>query len=270
VTARPIVIAAVTESEWCAHVRAVLDPWTTLTLVRTVRALSDAMLPITPDVVLWHLGSTADADEACVSALRRFRLRFPHSAVIAYCRISVTVAPLLVTAGRAGIDRLLLRGHDDLRSGIRREFLDGGNEALCRHALARLAFPDGIAWQILTHCVRGAATAVLTVDELADEFKVHRKTLRNWLHAAGLPSPEQTIGWGRLLFAAAVLESSKRPVAAVAAQLGFSSESAFRGMLVRYANLTPRAIRQPGGFDRVITAFRTSVGASILTESIHA
>jgi AraC-like DNA-binding protein len=251
---RPTVVAAIADEEWRAHVRSLLDPWVTLTILPTVRLVHD----VTPDIVLWHLGSADDADDACVAALRRFRMYSARTVVVAYCRISAPVAPLLVAAGRVGIDRLLLRGHDDLRAGLRRELEDRGVEAVSREAIARLELPDGEAWQIVAHCLRRAATTVLTVEALADEFGLSRRTLHNRLRTAGLPSPEQVIGWTRLLLAAAMLQVPSGSVASVAARLGFSSESALRGMLVRYTGVTPRELRRADGFARVVSAFRSA------------
>jgi AraC-like DNA-binding protein len=228
-----------------------------LTVVPNVQSLRVE----TPDVVLWHLGSAEDATDACVAALRRFRTYSVRSLVVAYCRISVPVAPLLVTAGRVGIDRLLVRGYDDVRASLRHELEDRGIEVVSRDVLARLALPDGKAWEVVAHSVRCAATTVLTVEALARDFGVNRKTLQNWLRAARLPSPLAVIGWTRLLVAAALLETPQRSIASVAERLGFTSESALRGMLARYARVTPREMRQGDGFARLLGAFRDACDA---------
>jgi AraC-like DNA-binding protein len=233
-------------------VRSLLEPWAALTILPNVRQVQD----VTPDMVLWHLGSGEDANDASITAMRRFRMHSARTIVVAYCRISVPVAPLLVVAGRVGIDRLLLRDHDDLRASLRRELEDRGLEAINRDVIARLRLPDGEAWQVVAHCIRRAATTVLTVEELADEFGVNRRTLHNRLRAAGLPTPERVIGWTRLLLAAALLETSNGSVASIAGRLGFSSESALRGMLVRYARLTTPELRRGDGLGRVFSAFR--------------
>jgi AraC-like DNA-binding protein len=246
------VVAAIADDEWRVHVRSLLDSWATLTVLPHIRLLPEA----TPDIVLWHLGSSDDIDDACVTALRRFRRYSARTILVAYCRISVPVAPLLVAAGRVGIDRLLLRGHDDLRVGLRRELEDHGLAAMSREVIARLALPEDDAWLIVAHCVRRAATTVLTVEQLAAELGVNRRTLHYRLRHAGLPSPEQIISWTRLLLAAALLEGAHGSVASVAARLGFSSESALRGMLLRYAGLTSRELRRGDGFVRLVGAFR--------------
>ena len=253
---RPVVVAAIADQEWRDHVASLLDPWMDLAFVATTRELVDHACVKVPDIALWHLGSSVDTDDSCIAALRRFRARSPRTVILAYCGVSARVAPLLVTAGRAGIDGLLLRGHHDLLGSIRCHLADDSPDAFSRRVVARLMLPDGPAWQVVAHCVRRAMSTVLTVEQLAGELGIHRKTLHNWLRSAGLPSAQQVIGWSRLLLAAALLEAPSRSVASVASRVGFSSEPAFRGMLARYTGLTPTELRRSGGFAHLSATFR--------------
>ncbi|HTD50094.1 MAG TPA: helix-turn-helix domain-containing protein [Acidimicrobiia bacterium] len=265
-TSRPVVVAVVTDQEWCDHLRSVLGSWTALTIVATTRELAHRSASASPDVALWHLAHPSDAGDESVAALRHFRLRSPRTVILAYCAVSTKVAPLLVTAGHAGIDGVLLRGYDDPRDAIRLRLAQDSVDVFTRGVIARMALPDGPAWSVLAHCVRRAARTVLTVEQLADECGVNRKTLGNWLRSAGLPAPEQLIGWSRLLVAAALLEAPDRSIVAVAAQVGFSSEAAFRGMLARYTKLRPRDLRQRDGFARLM-AMLENAGVSPLSTS---
>jgi AraC-like DNA-binding protein len=258
---KPVVVAVVTDVEWRDHVVAALGSWTALTIVATTRDLAQRAGAASPDIALWHLAHPADADDTSVGALRQFRLRSPRTAVLAYCWVSTRVAPLLVAAGHAGIDGVLLRGYDDLRESIRRRLAEDSIDAFTRGVIARMSLPDGPAWSVVAHCVRRAARTVLTVEQLAEECGVHRKTLGNWLRAASLPAPEQLIGWSRLLVATALLEIPNRSFTAVSAQVGFSSESAFRSMLLRYTRLRPRDIRQHDSFARMLVMFENAGAA---------
>jgi AraC-like DNA-binding protein len=209
-----------------------------------------------PEVVLWHLGTISDVDDECVIALYHVRRRWARVAVVAYCHVSVPTAPLLMAAGRAGVDRLVVRGHDDLRESIRHELRNRGVVVAGRDVMARLGLHESAASRVFEHCVSRVAATTLNVDGLANDFGVHRKTVRNWLRAGGLPSPERVISWSRLLVAASLLQASSRTVASVATWLSFGSESAFRGMLMRYAGMTPHDLRQSDGFERLVCAFR--------------
>src|SRR5579862_987081 len=108
-TTRPVVVAIVTDREWCDHLRSAFGSWTALTFVATTRELAHRPNSAAPDIALWHLDHPSDADDACVVALRQFRSRSPSTVVLAYCWVSSRVAPLLVAAGHAGVDGVLLR-----------------------------------------------------------------------------------------------------------------------------------------------------------------
>jgi AraC-like DNA-binding protein len=252
----PSVLAVVTDREWCDHLRSILDSWTALTILPRARDLVEQSRVVSPDVALWHLGAPSDADDASVVALRQFRTRSPRTVILAYCSVSMRVAPLLVAAGRAGIDDVLLRGYDDLSDSIRRRLAHDNLTDASRRVLARIGSRVGPAWGVFAHCVRRAATTVLTVEQLAQELGVHRKTLHNRLRAGGLPSAERVIGWSRLHLVAIVLETPGRSVAAVTAQVGFSSVATLRSMLSRYTGLKLRDIRQADGFARLHGAFQ--------------
>jgi AraC-like DNA-binding protein len=266
--ARPSIMAVVADREWCEHLRSALDSWTALTIVSKTWDLVEQSQLIVPDVALWHLGAPSDADDDCVSALRRFRRRSPRTVVLAYCAVSRHVAPLLVAAGHAGIDGLLLRGYDDLAASIRDRLVYDGVGAASNDVVQRTVLPEGLAQDVFAHCVRRAATTVLTVEQLAAELHVNRRTLQNWVRDAGLPSPERIIGWSRLLLVAILLETPSRSVVSVTARVGFSSVAALRSMLSRYAGLKLKEIRQGGGFTRLHAAFQRALLTASASEPV--
>lgn len=71
-------------------------------------------------------------------------------------------------------------------------------------------------------------------------------TLQRQLRAAGLPSLNQMIIWGRLFVAGSLLERGGRSVDGVAAVLAFPSANALRNQLRRYADAAPTDIRRAG------------------------
>jgi transcriptional regulator GlxA family with amidase domain len=79
-----------------------------------------------------------------------------------------------------------------------------------------------------------------------------RRTLAYRLQRAGSPSAAALISWSRLLVAAEMLVDERRSVEATALALGFASGSALRGMLQRYAYVTPRELRARGGLQYLL------------------
>ncbi len=100
------------------------------------------------------------------------------------------------------------------------------------------------------------ANEPMTVDAAARALGLHRKTLAERCALSGMPSPQQVLGWCRLLAAAVLLEDRGRPVEHVAAELNFPSGAAFRNMLKRYTGLTPAALRTRGSSAEMIRRFR--------------
>src|ERR1043165_7519503 len=96
----------------------------------------------------------------------------------------------------------------------------------------------------------------LSVEDLAGALAVHRKTLVDWLKAAGLPSPSSIISWSRLLVAARMLDDPGRTVEQVALLLDFPSGTSLRNMMKRYTGLVTSEVRQNGGARCVLHAFK--------------
>jgi AraC-like DNA-binding protein len=73
-------------------------------------------------------------------------------------------------------------------------------------------------------------------------------------------SARQLIGWGRLLALSMQLEDTVAAVDAIAHELQFSSPSALRNLLQRYAGLTPTELRRLGGSAHLVTRLTTALG----------
>jgi AraC-like DNA-binding protein len=166
------------------------------------------------------------------------------------------MASLLLVAGRVGVDHLLLRGLDDLARGIREVLTSPPSESDVNDAVATMALPSGPAVSTVAHCLRRAMAGPLTVQQLADQLQISRKTVGVWLRDAGLPAPEQLIGWCRVYGVARLLADPRRSVAQVARVLNFSSESDLRRMVSRYLGCTPTQLRDGGGVSLVTAALR--------------
>lgn len=175
--------------------------------------------------------------------------------VIAYGTLSAGMSDHLIAAVRAGAEYFILKGHDDVRNvvsvALQREQFGRVTEAVMSSFDRRM--PKRAA-AIIHHCVARAARP-MTVDELAGLVGLHRRTLARQMHAFGLPSAEATIGWGRLLVAACLIEETDAPVEAIALRLGFMSVSALRTMFKRYTGLGPGDISRLGGFATVMQRF---------------
>jgi AraC-like DNA-binding protein len=242
----PSVIAAVRDQEWRSHVRSRLGRETQLRFVDDILELPVSATTLRPDIALWHVEGTFAMDEPYALTVRQLRQIAPDMTIVAYCEVSRAIAPALLSAGRIGVDRVLIRGFDDLLCGVR-DLIDSSHaDREVRELLIRIGrLPDSAAL-VFSHCLRRARIGPFTVQQLADDLNVDRKTLRNWVRRAGLPTPERLIGWSRVLAAARLLKGSRRTVGVVAELLGFASGSDLRRMLARYTGYTPSDVRVQG------------------------
>jgi transcriptional regulator GlxA family with amidase domain len=89
----------------------------------------------------------------------------------------------------------------------------------------------------------GAASR-LTVTGVAEALRVSERTLYRLMRALRLPTPEATIGWGRLFVATHMIATSQQHIEHVAEVLGFGSGSQLRNMFKRYTGLTLAAVHE--------------------------
>jgi AraC-like DNA-binding protein len=258
----PIVLAAIRDQEWQSHVRTTLGAWSRLAFVSHPLDLPGAAAPC-PDVVLWHLDLAGPTDE-CDVAFQRLRRIAPRVALVAYGQVERGIASLFLIAGRVGVDRLLLRGYDDLARNVRSLVASARAGADVDAALEQIGLPAGPAAATVAYCLRRAATGPFTVNQLAEDLQVSRRTLALWLRRAGLPAPERLIGWCRIYGVARQLNDSARSIGQIARDLRFSSDSDLRRMVSRYTGYTPTQLRDRGAASVVVSALRPSIASTRL------
>jgi transcriptional regulator GlxA family with amidase domain len=154
-----------------------------------------------------------------------------------------------------GIKTTWLRGHDHL--GVRvLELIERRSPSQVTAAVINRLEPiPPRVRRAVTWCFEVAFDGVPTVEHLARDMAVHRRTLVNRFRAAGYPSPAAFITWSRLLLAARMLDDHRVSVSEVTRALHFASPSQYRGMLRRYADLTPSAMRRRGALASVSERF---------------
>ncbi|HXB23563.1 MAG TPA: hypothetical protein VNV25_02415 [Gemmatimonadaceae bacterium] len=180
----------------------------------------------------------------------------PSSPVVLYVRVTPAVAGLILTAGRLGVDGIALRGYDDLLRVIADALHGLRYGKACEQILTQISPVGDPATLVLAQCLRHAFDSVLTVDRLARQFGVDRKTLHNRLRGAGLPSAAVLISWSRLLAAGWLLDDPHQTVAGAARTLQFASASELRGMLSRYLHTRATDLRQRGALRTIAESFR--------------
>jgi AraC-like DNA-binding protein len=235
-------MALVQDSGWRSHIAYELGSEASVVFATDVDQLVEATRQTIPDIVLWHLNHECDFSSigSAVTMVRRLTLDTP---IVAYCRLSPDVARLVGGPHAPALTALLLRGHDNLALALRR-ILTGHSRRRVIQAVVDSAPSDHApAHRIWSHCVERSLDVVLTVERLAAELHVNRRTLGYRLRAAHLPAPEALIGWSRVLVAARMLRDPGVSIAAAARLLHFSSVRDCGAMITRYTGCSPGALR---------------------------
>lgn len=196
-----------------------------------------------------------------LDVVRTIREEFPSVPVVAYCTLTPDTSRDILALARAGVNDLILRGVDDVGVTLRSVITTAQEHCGAKHVLEAIGplVPPSVV-PFLRYCLEHARQA-LSVADVASALGVHRKTLVDRLAGASLPTPSAMIAWCRLTLAARMLEDPGRSVEQVALLLDFSSGTALRNMLKRYTGLSPREVRENGGLQCVLHAFRRTLAA---------
>jgi AraC-like DNA-binding protein len=201
---------------------------------------------VRPDIALCHLHDETDF-HVIGSAAAAFQECTGGTPIVAYCRLSPSIAGLFAANVAPYITALLLRERNDLASGLRAILQAHAQRHVLRDVVTAVTIPVGAAHAIWRHCVARSLDTVLTVETLAAELHVNRRTLRNRLHAARVPSPEAVIGWSRVLVAIRLLRDPRMSMTAAAGLLRFASATDCRAMIGRYTGLPATVWRTANG-----------------------
>jgi AraC-like DNA-binding protein len=156
--------------------------------------------------------------------IESIRIQFPSLPVVLYTTLVPEMAGILLVLGRTGIRRAIFARIDDdpatLRTVVRDELeyspllqmIDAFAEAL-----------DGLTERVraVLEAALSEPSADLTVDQLARQAGVNRRTFDRWFARSGLPSPRVVLMLARLLYAHRLLLDPGYTIGDVALKLGY-------------------------------------------------
>ena len=222
-------------------------------LVTHPRELADAVAQSTPSAVICEFSDETGGGAA--AAVRELRARRPNLPMIGYCRVEAHASHHLMIAARSGVSALALRGVDDVGMMLDRVLMEAETDCVSDEVARMLeGRVPALVHAAVDYCIRHARD-LPDVAQLADALHLPRRTLGYRLLRTGAPAAAALISWSRLFVAAQLLVDEGRPVEQAALALGFASGSALRGMLQRYAGLTPRQLRDNGGLAHLVALF---------------
>jgi AraC-like DNA-binding protein len=257
------IVALVASNDARARILTSVGRRAKLCLVTSPHDLADAVARTTPSAVICEFSDATGASAA--AAMRELRTRRPLLPMIGYCWVEAHASRHLMIAARAGVSALALRGVDDVGVMLEHVLVEAERDCVSREvARALTGRVPALVRDAIEYGIRHARE-LPNVARLADALHLPRRTLGHRLLRAGAPPAAALISWSRLFLAAELLVGDGRPVEQAALTLGFTSGSALRGMLRRYAGVTPRQLRENGGLTHLIALFLLSGGASAIT-----
>jgi AraC-like DNA-binding protein len=245
--------------EEIAGLRAGLGAGTRLHACQSAEELMSAVARHAPDLVLVAVRDRASASNAPL--MRRVSREFPGTPVVAYCALAYDDLHGALAAGRAGVRRLVVHGHDSLRAVLQQVRCDTERHQLADAVLG--ALDDGVS-ELLRWMVRYCVTHARehpSVASVAAARRVSVGTLTNHLHRDGCAPPGRIIGWSRVLAAAAGMRTPGRSISRIAADLGFSNASELHMLIKRHTGLRATELRARGGLAHAAELFRAYLAA---------
>lgn len=257
------IVALVASNDSRAQIIGAIGRRAKVHLVSSPRELADVVSSARPRAVICEFSSQTAA--GTVAVVRELRASQPTLPMIGYCWVEPSASRHLMIAARAGVSALALRGVDDVGMMLEHVLVEAEADCVSTQVAAAL---DGrvsaLVLDALDFCIRRARD-LPDVPQLADALRLPRRTLAHRLRRAGAPHPEALISWSRLFIAAELLMNERRSVDHAALALGFGSGSALRGMLQRYAEVTPQELRLKGGLRHLLARFLASQAIALPT-----
>jgi AraC-like DNA-binding protein len=255
------IVALVTSSDARGRIMASIGRRATVRLATTPSELTTLVAHRLPSAVICEFGD--QSVPATAQVVSELRARRPGLPMIGYCWVEAHASHHIIVAARAGVSALALRGVDDVGAMIDRVVEDAQGDIVAQMVtcVMRDRMP-GIVSDVLDYCIRHARE-MPRVGDVARGLQVPRRTLAHRLLQAGAPTVGALICWGRLFVAAELLVNDGRSVDGVALALEFASGSALRGMLQRYAKVTPRQLRARGGLPYLLAIFASPQGRPV-------
>lgn len=126
------------------------------------------------------------------------------------------------------------------------------------------ACPDRLAMAVLRAALAAPGDSRLSVQDIARGLHLSRRTLACRLRRSRVPTASDLIQWARLLRVGWALQEKPVTVAVAAAEVGFATAAAFRGVLQRHARMRPRSLHGAPGWDSMLGRLASTLRRPLL------
>lgn len=196
------------------------------------------------------------AGRSAVPTVERLAREWPDLAIVVFCPPRADQASPLRALVLAGAHQLVFEGMHDTASAIA-QAVETSRREVAGDAVYRVLeplLPRGV--QTMAQMILARADLMTSVQQLAHQMGVHRKTLVNRCARARCLPPGELIVWCRLAMAAHLLDRTGLTVEAIGLTLNFPSHTALRNQIKRYTGHTATQLRRAGALGVVAGALR--------------
>jgi len=226
----------------------------------TVKELHDVLHSSVCDALIIGLN---DDDGPTTNLIQHVRHQFPRLHIVVCVEWNahrVDEIRLANAAGRVGANDILIDGVDSYVGIADRVTAKVHEDAVLRRVSVLLGNGrSGAVFRFLTYVIMHVRQP-LTVESVASQIRLSRRTLARECAKHELPQPGDLISWCRLLVAAAILDQGHQTVDMIGHRM-FGSPSALRNMFQRYVGRTPTQLKALGAFESTIATFREATRA---------
>lgn len=191
------------------------------------------------------------ASRRTVRLLRRLVHAAPDLAVVVVCTLRCETALAITAAGNAGVGAVTLHQHDNIVLAVRRALRTARFNAAIRRTMTELAPHLSATGHRILRCCLYHAQPGATVSRIASALGMCRRTLERQCHGAGLPLPEELIGWCRLVMVEETTRGRYGTLERVCKRVGFQGAADMRTKLKRRTGLTLQQARESGGLTKL-------------------
>jgi AraC-like DNA-binding protein len=194
-------------------------------------------------------------------------------ALVAYCQRGSSHSVEIRSLAAAGVHQFVFEGDDDAGAAFRLVLEAAKRECAADCVMRRLAPVIPQALHRMTEAILTGPAAVTSIQALANELGVHRKTIFNRCSAAACISPAELLAWSRLALVGYLLETTGCTVERIAGELAYPSVTALRNSIRRYTGLSATAIRAGAGLSVIVDAIGRRIQARLQnkngTDDLH-
>jgi AraC-like DNA-binding protein len=178
----------------------------------------------------------------------------PRTAIVAYCHAGSNNSADVVAFSEAGVHQIVLLGIDDAGVALRAALIMARQQCAADWVMSQLTPLVPVILRPMVAVALAHPSDVTDVASLADEMKVHIRTLFYRCERAAFTPPAELLVWVRLALVAHLLESTSCSITTIANELSYPSVTALRNAMKRYTGHRASEVRTQGGIRVVIDA----------------